>query len=768
MSLGCRACNRSRALGISSLLATPRDTFTFLHLPLYLRSCRAVYGTSNAQAQIIEQAEDDKRFSTDPRAQPTGGVFIPQQLETTIQPSSGGPENEPKLPISLVKTKWTKEEHGEPPGEDGNSIESMSQKNTVLGPASVRFVQTNGEKQQPLDALNNYEDLTKSLTLKETLLGTKRSHSNSGQRIRFVATKGEKQHRFSDPSELLARTGALRGPTTETIQETLQLKPTTIRRLLSKAKKKEELRDAAVIGVKGSWAHDWRLPLDELKQRYRDDGFDAALVPLDRPYLLPKRPKYREVRAQDIPLPAMWSTISFEKYVQDLTQSQVSRVNNRYIYNDRMTHVDVVHDVLIQVFEGTLLRPYLTPKAFDIALVYFYKHHKISSVRRLFNLMSELHMEIPTETFNVLLKGAAARKDLHQLTFILGYMGRKGVSPNAETWVALLRAVQSNRAKLVIYREMKKAGVLKYPATLQNAVMELLEFELASHIVGGQELAPFIKQLDTRYGPNWASLSVVNHLCHRLGENGLVSQAMEALKIATDRNIKPDSITLHIFLSHSLRLRRPKLAVEVVELFHSQYQIYPNEAAYDILFMVAFRSQRLQLCKVIWRYACLNGAVSFRMEQIVTRSLLRNTPAEPKTNLQRWMKTAGKAIVAIDLGVDATEPKPVWHPTGLEIMETLSRYTIRGKEREWAIRLAKKVVKMDMTASRRYVPVFPLVGMLKSALYGDSEWEETGKRDAPILWKVEHSIQVPIRVPTAKEIEAHARIAEWKMKLLRN
>lgn len=753
--------NRSIALATSSLLATPRDALTFLYPSFHFRSTQASYGTTNAQAQIIEQAKDDKNESTDSHTQPTGSAFISQKLEATIQRSSGGPENEPKLPISLVKLKRREQEKGEPLGVDGNPIGSMSQNDTRLGPTLARkeslgLVRMKGKSQQRMNSLTTDEGPTKSMTLKEALQEAKRSFSNSGLPVRFFPTK----------EDSLVRKVALRGPTTESIQETLHLKPTTIRRLVSRTKKKEELRNGAVVGEKGSWAYDWRVPLEELKQRYRDDGFDTALVPLDRPYLLPRRPKYREMRALDIPLPAMWSTSTFAEYIQDLTQSQVSRVNNRYIYNSRMTHVDAVHQVLIGVFEDASLRPYLTSKAFDIAFIYFYKHLKVSSVRRLFNMMNELHIETPTETFNVLLKGAAARKNLHHLTFILRYMARNGASPNPESWVALLRAVQNNRAKLVIYREMRNAGVLKYPATLQNAVMELLDVELASHIVSEQEVTPFIEQLDTRYGPNWMSLSVINQLCHRLGENGLVSQAMEVLKVATARKVKLDSISLHIFLSHSLRLRRPKLAIEIVELFRSKYRVHPDEAAYDILFMVAFRSQRLQLCKVIWRYACLKGAVSFRMEQIVTGSLLRNTPAEPKTNLQRWMKTAGKAIVAIDLGVDAKEPKPMWYPTGWEIMEMLSRYAATGEERMRAIRLAKKVVQRDMSASRRYVPRFNIVFMLKSALYRDSKWEKMGKRDAPIWWKVENSIRVQIRVPTAREIATQARIRKRKIKLL--
>lgn len=762
-------------MATSNLLATPRDALTFLYPCLFrFQESRATYGSTHAQASINEQAGDDKGLSADLRPRGAWASSAPPKLATTRQPS-GDVQTEPEMPSRLVKPRRIKQQTEVPVASEDNLIESLPQKDTPLWPAAthneslppLRFVQTGRKQQKAPNPLADDGEFAKPKSLKEALQGPTRSHSNSGLPIRCITIKPKRQRSHNDLSEPKVRKVASRGPTTDSIKETLQLKPTTVRRLRLKAEQKEELWDKTVVGVKGSWSYDWRLPLEELKQRFRDDGSDAVLTPLDRPYLLPKRPKYRRVRAQDIPVPAVWSPSSFAEYIQDLTQSEVSRVNNRHIYNDHMTHVDAVHGALLHVFGDMTLRPHFTPKAFDTAFVYFYKHLKISNVRRLFNLMNELYMEIPTETFNVILKGAAARKDLHHLTFILRYMARKGVSPNAESWVALLRAVQSNRAKLVIYQEMKVAGALKNPTTLQNAVMEMLDVELPSHITSGQELAPFLEQVDTKYGPNWLSLSAVNHLCHRLGESGLVSQALEFFKFATDRNIKPDSITLHIFLCHSLRLRRPKLAIQILELFHSKYHIRPNEAAYDILFMVAFRSQRLNLCKVIWRYACLHGAVSFRMHQIVTQSLLRNTPEHPKSNLQRWMKTAGKSIVGIDLGLEKKVPKPLWHPTVREIIETLSKYSPRGDERKRAIRLAKKVVERDVNAWRRYVPRFTLLPMLKSALWRDSQWEEERKRDAEGLWKVEKSIRVQIRVPSVREIKNMARIERWK-EVLRN
>lgn len=768
--------NRSRSLACSNLLATPRDALTFLYPAFHFRTPRATHWTTNAQAHIIEQPEHNGIPLTDSHPLPTGVRLGPEKRELTKQLCSGEGHDQTKLCINLAQPKRIREKGESPPANDEDPTDSTSQKGTLLettvahnsSQSAFGHVQREGEKQQTQNPLANDDNPAKSKSLKEALLGSKGSHNNSGLPVRLVPTKLKMQRKHSDPPGHKARGVVLGRPTAESIQETLELTPITIRRLRSQVRKMGELRDGAVIEEKGSWSYDWRQPLDELKLRYRADGSDASLIPLDRPYLLPKRPKYHEVRAQDIPLPALWSTSSCVEYVQDLTQSKVSRVYNSYIYHDGMTHVDAVHDALMHVFEDSSLRPYLIPKAFDIALVYFYKHLDIPSVRRLYNLMNELHMEIAAGTFTIMLKGAAANKDLYHLTYILRYMARKGVSPNAESWVALLRAVQSDRAKLVIYREMKEAGVLAYPATLQNAVAEILDVELTSHITGGQELASFLQQLDTKYGPNWLSLSAVNHLCHRLGENGLVSQAMEVLKLATDQNIRPDSISLHIFLSHSLRLRRPKLAIQIVELFHSEHKIHPDEAAYDVLFMVAFRAQRLQLCKVIWRYACLNGAVSFRMEQIVTRSLLRNTPEHPKTNLRRWLKTAGKAIVGIDFGVEKWELKSMTHPTGWEIMAMLSEWAATGDERERAIRLARKVVKRDLNAWRRYVPRFTLVPMLKSALYRDSQWEEQGKRDAPVLWKVKNSIRVQIRVPSVKELERQDRLSEWKARRFGN
>ncbi|MCJ1387989.1 hypothetical protein MMC18_000833 [Xylographa bjoerkii] len=553
---------------------------------------------------------------------------------------------------------------------------------------------------------------------------------------------------------------ALSAPTRKSLQDSFELQPAKIRRMRADASRKGGIQQRKNLVTKytGSWSYDWRLAFSELEQHYQHDGLTIAKPQLVTYHLPGNPPRYSQLRAQDIPRPKVWSNITFAAHVKDLAQSKVSRLMHRHVYRNQTTHIDAVHTAIMLLFEDESLRPYADTEAFNTALSFCCKNSNISSVRKLFNLMDETHVPISTETFNIMLRGAAASKDLHNFTYLIRVMTRKGVPPDGNTWIAFLVAVEDKGVKLLITRYMKEAGILENASTLRPVVGQIIDIELANYLASGQDLKAFILLMDSTYGLNWLSVSTGNQMCHILGVNGLVSQAFEVLGVMADRGCRPDNVTLHIFLGHCRRLRHPQRAIEVLQVFESQYNVFPKQSEYDSLFMLAWQSKRMNCCRIIWRVACLEAAVSYRMQELVLRSLLRNTPHHPQTTTQRFIKAAGKVIVGIDIDLSTVsgDSDPRW-----KTMQLLSQFSAQGDGRERSLNLAKHILARDLDATRHYNLVGNFTNLFAEALALDRSWGEEKKGQESTLWKVQHALGVGISLhakPTSRRVLSQRKL----------
>ncbi|MCJ1407241.1 hypothetical protein MMC19_001312 [Ptychographa xylographoides] len=496
----------------------------------------------------------------------------------------------------------------------------------------------------------------------------------------------------------------------------------------------------------GSWSYDWGIAFDELKEHYRKANPQVPVSIVIRRYLLGESPNYTQTRAQDIPHPKFWSQLTFEEHIKSLTKSTVTRLMHRHIYAGD-THVEAVHDTLFNLLEDESLRPYISPKAIITSFNFLYKHEKIASVRKLFSLFDTIGHDFTQETFNVMLRAAALRNDLHNFTYLLRVMVQKGLPPNPSTWVAFLMVLPDRDSKMFIMDYMKAAGVLTDKSDLRNAVCQVVDIEVADHIGSGQDVTAFLQRMRSRYGPQWLSLPAVNTICHLLGKHGLISQAFEALRIAAVQGHEPDNVSLHICLGHCRRLRQPSIAVRVLKLFRSRYGITPKDKEFDHLFMLAWRARYMNACRVIWRASCLEGAVSYRMQELVLRSLVRNTPEYPVTGTQRWMKMAGKVIVGIDLKTGKASNDPKYSS---EVMQKLFCWSDTGDERNNALKLAKQILARDLDGIRHYKPIESFTELFSKAVDLDDDWESDGDRATSIEWKLTNAIEVRI------EVHAHA------------
>ncbi|KAL9118159.1 MAG: hypothetical protein Q9187_005299 [Circinaria calcarea] len=543
----------------------------------------------------------------------------------------------------------------------------------------------------------------------------------------------------------------LETPRTAHLQKRFKMPSTKVRRSkvrAQRAMKHEEDKAAAnsKLKDKGIWSYDWRIPLQALEKCSQCLGsgaeVPAASLPSIRRFILGEKPQYRQVQVKDIPRPQVWSASTFTAYVEHLTQSATSRHMNRYLYAEGQSHVTIVESTLKMLFTHSSLRGHLTIRSFNEALVFFYKHNMISSVRMFFTLMEKLHMDTSAETFNIMLRGASSRKDLHNFTFLLRTMITKGIRPTADTWIALIVAVHSKAAKLCIVRSMRERGFMDRRRIVKSVLSHLLPPEIVSYVESGRNIPTLFQDLDRKYEPGWLSVSAGNQMCQKLGENGLMPEALEVLDLMVDRGCLPDKVTLMIFLGHCRRQRDMGGAKQILDWFHSMYGLNLKEDVLDILFTLAWRSCYYNCCRVIWRVACVHGAVSYRMQQLVMRSLIRNTPEQPQTRAQHWMKSIGKVVIGINLRTthDADDLG-----MGLEIMKKLVDRVESGIQRAASLRLAKLMLVQDLEAAKQFDLNGVFTGLLDKALDLDRKWGLGNIHSAKsTLWKVQNAIKVDV------------------------
>lgn len=535
------------------------------------------------------------------------------------------------------------------------------------------------------------------------------------------------------------------------LKERFREQSTNVRRVKScvqrKIKHQEDKATAnSKLKDKGIWSYDWRIPLQELEKYSgcQDGGPEVSTASPStiRNVRLGSKYRYRQVQVKDIARPQVWSMTTFAAYVENLTLSAVNRHMNRYLYTEGQSHVTNVESTLKALFVDPWLSHCLTIESFNAALTFFYKHSMIPSARMFLTLMEERHMDIPAETFNIMLRGASSRKDLHNFTFLLRAMIQRGIRPTADTWIALIMAVHSKAAKLRIVRSMGERGFMERRGIIKSVLSHLVPTEIVNYVESGQNIPNLFQDLDRKYGRHWLSVSTGNQMCQKLGEHGLMLKAFEVLDLMVDRDCLPDSVTMMIFLGHCKRQKDMGGAIEMLDWFHDMYSLNLEEDVFDTLFMLAWRSCLYNCCRVVWRTACIYGTVSYRMQQLVMRSLIRNTPGQPQTRTQHWMKSIGKVVIGVNLctAQHANDPGK-----GLAVMKRLVHWAASGDERASSLQLAKLTLAQDLDASMQFDLDGVFTELMDKALDLDRQWALGDTWSAKsTLWKVQNAITVDL------------------------
>lgn len=444
---------------------------------------------------------------------------------------------------------------------------------------------------------------------------------------------------------------------------------------------------------------------------------------------------------------SLTSVKEFAEYVEDLTSAsgpptlgaQASR-NIKWV-----PHANQISRHLLDLFRHDAYHQIISTAALNRALEFLCEHEQLNAARIVF-LKAE-HVAT-VDTYNVLLRSAARRHDTWAFRKFLNLMPRANIRPNPDTWLALLSALTTSNAKASLITHMVQHGFMTDVKVIRTALQLTIQDSLLVHLESGQDVESFVALMNKTHGAGWFSSSLLGQMVSVAARCENFTAVDALLKICAEQNFDIDSSILNQIL--------PMCRANILTALHYTYQCakFPSfrfvPQIWERLFFIAYKSQHYNICRVLWRYACMDGSVTSNMRKTVLSSLTRNASFKKSTNQMSeiWRLDAGKIIVGMDVHFEdyrirksVLERLPSeFHEMPLAFLS--SGYKPHGEERLIQLHLAKYLVDRDIRyGASTYEPINSVSIMLQAAAVIDSEWKGVPR---PLTWRIQNAIHVPI------------------------
>jgi pentatricopeptide repeat protein len=230
-------------------------------------------------------------------------------------------------------------------------------------------------------------------------------------------------------------------------------------------------------------------------------------------------------------------------------------------------------------------------------------------------------LKMNTETFNIMLRGAAKSKSIGNFHHIFWLMIRRGYSPNADTWLAFIRAMDNPQIKAHILKGMQSKELLHDPRIQKEVVEEFIEMDVTSSLDNNTVHEQFVTQMVDRYGQDWLTTDSANRIIDALGVRGLISRCGDFLEFMHSKDVKLSEASILTVLHHCEKQDNPQGALEIIRRVSSLIDFRPTEAIYHSIFNIAWEARLHCVARVVWHYACLNAATTYLMRRRICAGL---------------------------------------------------------------------------------------------------------------------------------------------------
>ena len=372
-------------------------------------------------------------------------------------------------------------------------------------------------------------------------------------------------------------------------------------------------------------SYDWRVSLKLLKKYC---SVDASLRE-NRAIIINKVPQRQSQITSDkvVHEPTQWSHVAFDRYVHDLVNFEpppmlISKAPwFRNTPKGGPRNITEIGDTIHGLMNRKELRKFLNPMACNAAIDFFARHGMMSKAQSLFYTMEHLSIPISVSSMHIFMRAAAHLKDLHTFSWLLVTMIKRGIRPDSETWIIFTRFFDSGAVKSLIIQEMTALGMLRDPRIAKMVVSSTIREDIVSSLQNNQDPRDFLQQKGLEHGPGWLNTKRGNVIFNEVCKRSSIAAGLDLLRPLQEHGFKPDIVTLNIPLFQTIKRGSIPLASYVLDTFATKYKIFPDQMGYQKLFKLAHDRGYLNVSRLLWIAACLEGTVNMYMQAKVRHSL---------------------------------------------------------------------------------------------------------------------------------------------------
>jgi hypothetical protein len=445
-------------------------------------------------------------------------------------------------------------------------------------------------------------------------------------------------------------------------------------------------------------------------------------------------------------LVASWPSLStvrqFAEHVEQLTKSERSP-------GHRTPHRQRVAMALRDLFSHADKEHLISTSALNTAVSYLLKQHYRDYVRGILNRAGHV---ATTETFNIILKSVARNQNIVSFRTVVVVMRRLRIAPNARTWLAFLDSLVSPLNKAHLVRVLERKGYLQDRSIIRSLLQVMVKDLFKAHLRDGRTVREFFYKTIMVAGSNWFPPSLIKQMFTVTVQIRNVHAMQELLKVCKENQLQlPSAVVyeiIHLFPQDTFS------AVHYVLQCLDSPNAELDKETYEQLFVNAFQNKHFNICRVLWRYACMNESTTKPMRSTMNFLLTQNKASNRFSERdQRWWTSAGKVIAGVCLHLPKYPLKddllrvipPEFHDSPLSAF--VNSGTVEGKERARQRTAAKAIVRHDYQIGAWYRPKYSVTHMLEAALALDKEW---GSVPRPANWFLQNALDIPIELDLNK------------------
>ncbi|CBF76322.1 hypothetical protein AN4994.2 [Aspergillus nidulans FGSC A4] len=440
--------------------------------------------------------------------------------------------------------------------------------------------------------------------------------------------------------------------------------------------------------------------------------------------------------------PSLTTVRQFAEHVEQLTKSERSPGHHT-------PHRQRVAMALRDLFSHADKEHLISTLALNTAVTYLLKQHYRDFVRGILNRAGHV---ATTETFNIILKSVARNQNIVSFRTVVVVMRRLRIAPDARTWLAFLDSLVSPLNKAHLVRVLERKGYLQDRSIVRTLLQVMVKDLFKAHLRDGRTVREFFYKTIMVAGSNWFPPSLIKQMFTVTVQLRNVHAMQELLKVCKENQLQlPSAVAyevIHLFPQDTFSAVH--YVLQCLDSPHAEL----DKETYEQLFVNAFQNKHFNICRVLWRYACMNESTTKPMRSTLNFLLTQNKASNRFSEWdQRWWTTAGKVIAGVCLHLPKYPLKddllrvipPEFHDSPLSAF--VNSGTVEGKERARQRTAAKAIVRHDYQIGAWYRPKYSVTHMLEAALALDKEW---GSVPRPANWFLQNALDIPIELDLRK------------------